>query len=261
MLLGEADMGLLDQCEELFKTSNLYDVIGVTNDASEAEVRRGYYKVSLQVHPDRSPGDGQATAKFQTLGKVYAVLSDKDQRAIYDEQGIVDEESDSLDQDRNWEEYWRTMFPKITLQDILNFEKSYKDSEEEKHDLMRVYEEHKGDMDMIMENVLCATQEDEPRIRAVLQCAIDSKVLPAHKAFTNESAKKKSSRKRKADKERKEAEEMQKEMGLNSEDSLVAMIKKNQKSKEAGFNNFMDNMEAKYCKKRPSSSSGRKGKK
>ena len=61
-------MGLLDQCEELFKTSNLYDVIGVTNDASEAEVRRGYYKVSLQVHPDRSPGDGQATAKFQ-VGK------------------------------------------------------------------------------------------------------------------------------------------------------------------------------------------------
>ena len=49
----------------------------------------------------------------QALGKVYAVLSDKDQRAIYDEQGIVDEESDSLDQNRNWEEYWRTMFPKV----------------------------------------------------------------------------------------------------------------------------------------------------
>lgn len=47
---------------------------------------------------------------------MYAVLSDKDQRAIYDEQGIVDEESDSLDQDRNWEEYWRTMFPKVGLQ-------------------------------------------------------------------------------------------------------------------------------------------------
>ncbi|XP_010893939.1 dnaJ homolog subfamily C member 9 [Esox lucius] len=252
-------MGLLDQCEELFKTSNLYDVIGVTKDASEAEIRRGYYKVSLQVHPDRATGDEQATAKFQALGKVYAVLSDADQRAIYDEQGVIDEESDSVDRDRNWEEYWRTMFPKITLQDILDFEKSYKDSEEEKHDLMRAYEEHKGDMDKIMENVLCATQEDEPRIRAILQCALDSKELPPHRAFTNESAKKKSVRKRKADKERKEAEEMQKEMGLDSEDSLVAMIKKNQKSKEAGFNNLMDDLEAKYCKKK--TSSGRKGKK
>nr|ACO13565.1 DnaJ homolog subfamily C member 9 [Esox lucius] len=105
-------MGLLDQCEELFKTSNLYDVIGVTKDASEAEIRRGYYKVSLQAHPDRATGDEQATAKFQALGKVYAVLSDADQRAIYDEQGVIDEESDSVDRDRNWEEYPEQCFLK-----------------------------------------------------------------------------------------------------------------------------------------------------
>lgn len=47
------------------------------------------------------------------LGKAYAVLADKDQRAVYDEQGIVDEESDTLDQDRNWEEHWRRLFPKV----------------------------------------------------------------------------------------------------------------------------------------------------
>ena len=50
---------------------------------------------------------------FQALGKVYEVLKDEDQRAIYDEQGIVDEESDGLNQDRNWEEYWRLLFPKV----------------------------------------------------------------------------------------------------------------------------------------------------
>lgn len=49
------------------------------------------------------------------LGKVYAVLADKDQRAVFDEQGIVDEESESLDQDRNWEEHWRRLFPKVFL--------------------------------------------------------------------------------------------------------------------------------------------------
>ena len=58
-------MGLLKQCQELFKTSNLYEVIGVTKVASEAEVRRGYYKISLTVHPDRAPEDEQATVKFQ----------------------------------------------------------------------------------------------------------------------------------------------------------------------------------------------------
>lgn len=49
------------------------------------------------------------------LGKLYAVLSDKEQRAVYDEQGVVDEESDVLSQDRCWEEYWRLLFPKVMM--------------------------------------------------------------------------------------------------------------------------------------------------
>lgn len=50
------------------------------------------------------------------LGKLYAVLSDKEQRAVYDEQGVVDEESDVLSQDRCWEDYWRLLFPKVLEQ-------------------------------------------------------------------------------------------------------------------------------------------------
>ncbi|KAM6951271.1 dnaJ homolog subfamily C member 9 [Aplochiton taeniatus] len=254
-------MGLLEQCRELFGTPSLYDVIGVPKAASEADVRRGYYKTSLQVHPDRVTDDEQATERFQTLGKVYAVLSDKDQRAVYDEQGTVDEESNSLDRDRNWEEYWRLMFPKITLQDILDFEKTYKGSAEEQEDLKRVYQECQGDMTRIMEAALCSSQEDEPRVRELLQGALDSGELPAYAAFTNESAQKKNQRKRKAEKESREAEEMQKEMGLGKEDSLVAMIKRKQAAKEVEFDSFLGNLEAKYCQKKPGPSSGRKGKK
>lgn len=58
-------MGLLQQCVELYNTSNLYEVLGVAKEASDAELRRGYYKLSLEVHPDRAPGDQQATIKFQ----------------------------------------------------------------------------------------------------------------------------------------------------------------------------------------------------
>lgn len=58
-------MGLLDRCQELFKTSNLYEVLGVKKEASEADIRKGYYKVSMKVHPDRAPDDPQATEKFQ----------------------------------------------------------------------------------------------------------------------------------------------------------------------------------------------------
>lgn len=49
----------------------------------------------------------------QILGKVYSVLSDKEQRALYDEQGTVDEDSDVLNQDRDWETYWRLLFKKV----------------------------------------------------------------------------------------------------------------------------------------------------
>ena len=54
-------------------------------------VKKGYYKVSLEVHPDRVPEEEkeQATKKFQTLGRVYSVLSDKDKRAVYDDTGKV----------------------------------------------------------------------------------------------------------------------------------------------------------------------------
>lgn len=58
-------MGLLERCQELFNTSNLYDILGIKKDAPEGDVRRSYYKLSLKVHPDRAPDDPLATEKFQ----------------------------------------------------------------------------------------------------------------------------------------------------------------------------------------------------
>lgn len=63
-------MGLLELCEEVFGTADLYRVLGVRREASDGEVRRGYHKVSLQVHPDRvGEGDKEdATRRFQVCG-------------------------------------------------------------------------------------------------------------------------------------------------------------------------------------------------
>lgn len=255
-------MGLLDRCQELFRTANLYEVLGIAKEATDAEIRRSYYKVSLKVHPDRAPEDPQATEKFQVLGRLYAVLTDKEQRAVYDEQGVVDEEGDSLSQDRNWEDYWRLLFPKITVQDIQDFERKYKGSEEEKQDVMQLYEQHQGDMDAIMASALCCSQEDEPRLAELIHAAIRSGEVAAHPAFTKENARKKRARKHKADEERKEAEEMQREMGLGSEDdSLVMMLQQRQKSREQNFNSFLSDLEAKYSKTGGKASKGKKGKK
>ncbi|CAL1577688.1 unnamed protein product [Knipowitschia caucasica] len=251
-------MGLIERCSELFKTSSLYEVIGTTKQATEAEIRRGYYKVSLKVHPDRAPDDELATEKFQLLGKVYAVLTDTEQKAVYDEQGIVDEESDILSKDRCWDDYWRALFPQITVQDIIEFESKYKGTDEEQQDVLQAYVQHKGNMDAIMECVLCCTMEDEPRICSIIQDAIDKKEVTAFPAFVKESQKKKKARRKRGDKEREEAEQMQKEMGLgNEDDSLTKMIKLRQASRDSSFNSFLSNLEEKYAPKTKS----KKGKK
>lgn len=68
-------MGLLQLCAELFRTSDLYEVLCVAKEASDAELRRGYYKLSLQVHPDRAPDDQQATIKFQVQHVVLSFIN------------------------------------------------------------------------------------------------------------------------------------------------------------------------------------------
>lgn len=83
------------------------------------------------------------------------------------------------------------------MQDILDFEKQYKGSEEEVEDLKRLYLQHEGDMDLIMVAALCCTYEDEPRVRDILQKSIDDEEVPAYEVFTHESVKKKNNRKRK----------------------------------------------------------------
>ena len=191
----------------------------------------------MKVHPDRVAEDEKevATEKFQTLGKIYSILSDQEKRKIYDEtgqyyklftltvamtvalnlfSGSVDEENFAKG-DMDWDDYWRLLFKKVTKEDIVEFETKYKGSEEEAEDVKNLYEEHQGDMDKIMSSVLCATVDDEPRIREIIQKFIDDKEVTAYKAFTSEPKKKQEARKRKANKEAQEAEKMAKDLGLD----------------------------------------------
>uniref|UniRef100_A0A7N4NUE5 DnaJ homolog subfamily C member 9 n=1 Tax=Sarcophilus harrisii TaxID=9305 RepID=A0A7N4NUE5_SARHA len=189
-------MGLLERCKEEFGTTDLYEVLGVRRKASQGEIRRSYHKVSLRVHPDRvdEAGRKKATRQFQILGQVYAILSDAERRDLYDEQGLVDEEGEGPD--RDWLSYWRLLFRKITLDDIKSFEEKYVGSEEELVDIKQAYVDFKGDMDQIMESLLCAEHTSEPRIRAIIQQAIDSEEVPPFKAFLKESKQKMNARKR-----------------------------------------------------------------
>ncbi len=64
-----------------------YDVLGVTRDTDEKEIKRAYRKLAMKYHPDRNPDDADAEAKFKEATEAYDVLMDPNKRAAYDQFG------------------------------------------------------------------------------------------------------------------------------------------------------------------------------
>ena len=66
-----------------------YEVLGVKKGASEDEIKKAYRKAAKENHPDLHPGDKAAEARFKEANEAFAVLSDPDKRAKYDQFGFA----------------------------------------------------------------------------------------------------------------------------------------------------------------------------
>ncbi|MCJ8505320.1 DnaJ domain-containing protein [Kocuria flava] len=63
---------------------DFYSILGVSKDASEADVKKAYRKLARQYHPDQNPGDAAAEQRFKDITEAHSVLSDPEERKQYD---------------------------------------------------------------------------------------------------------------------------------------------------------------------------------
>ena len=64
-----------------------YDILGVSRDASDDDIKKAYRKKAMKYHPDRNPDDPEAETKFKEAAEAYEVLSSEDKRRRYDRFG------------------------------------------------------------------------------------------------------------------------------------------------------------------------------
>ncbi len=66
---------------------DFYEVLGVSRDASERDIKKAYKRLAMKFHPDRNQGDAQAAEKFKEVKEAYEILTDPQKKAAYDQYG------------------------------------------------------------------------------------------------------------------------------------------------------------------------------
>lgn len=210
-------------------------------------MKKAYYRLSLQVHPDRVADDEKdvATEKFKVLSAVHGILSDSDKRALYDDKGLIDEDEAG---DCNWAEMWKMFFKPISTSDIDKYQREYTGSELERADIRKAYERGKGCINYMMNSVPFMDVEDEPRIALIVREWIDAGEVPDYKAFTDEPASKRNRRHKKYARESREAKQLKSELTQKAGGlSLEQQIMKRQSERASGASGFFDKLMAKYA--------------
>ncbi|XP_043924934.1 dnaJ homolog subfamily C member 18 isoform X2 [Protopterus annectens] len=99
------------------KCKSYYEILGVSKDATDEDLKRAYRKLALKFHPDKNHAPG-ATEAFKAIGNAYAILSNPEKRKRYDQFG---EEQPTLNKAQTSHyHYYRDFEADITPEELFN---------------------------------------------------------------------------------------------------------------------------------------------
>lgn len=73
----------LEAVRRINKCKDFYQILGVTKESTDSEIKKAYKKLALQVHPDKNMAPGSVEA-FKSLGNAVSILTDAEKRKRYD---------------------------------------------------------------------------------------------------------------------------------------------------------------------------------
>ncbi len=103
-------------------SKDYYHILGISSEATDAEIKKAFRKLAMEFHPDRNKEDPRAEEKFKEVSEAYGVLSDPSKRREYDlfRSGMFSGKAGSSGFQYSQEDIFNNMFRNASARDIFN---------------------------------------------------------------------------------------------------------------------------------------------
>ncbi|XP_008206442.3 dnaJ homolog subfamily B member 12 isoform X2 [Nasonia vitripennis] len=109
----------IEHVRRIKKCKDYYEILGITKEATDSDIKKAYKKLALQLHPDKNKAPGAAEA-FKAIGNAVAVLTDTEKRKQYDLYGSDEDRISSSRTTHTHYNYTRGFEADITAEELFN---------------------------------------------------------------------------------------------------------------------------------------------